>query len=427
MADFAAEVFQNEYLSQGSDVVDAVVTVTATGGRGAGAPTGETVEVIVIDTSGSMAGDRGRKIVAAREATKAAIDTIRDGVLFAVVGGTQQARIVYPSTVGLARADAETRLAAKQAVDKVRAKGGTAIGSWLLAVAKLLEAAPGAMAHAILLTDGKNESESDANLQTAIEYCMGRFQCDARGLGTDWKVDELRRVASALLGTVDIVPDPDELEAEFRALTRSAMGREARVSLRLWTPKGSQLEFVRQVSPSLEDLTPMGNPAGELVTDYPLGAWSGDESRDYHLRVRIPVGDVGDERLAARVMLVVDDAEQPAALVRAVWTDDEGLSTRINAEVAHYTGQAELADAIHEGLVARDQGDERTATVKLGRAVQLAHEAGNNDTVRLLQAVVDVEDPEAGTVRLKREVKDADAMALDVRSTRTVRIKKGRS
>ena len=145
------------------------------------------------------------------------------------------------------------------------------------------------------------------------------------------------------------------------------------------------------------------------------------------MRVRIPTGNVGDERLAARVTLVVDGEDQPPALVRAVWTSDEGLSTRINAEVAHYTGQAELAQAIHEGLAARDSGDEETATVRLGRAVQLAHEAGNEDTVKLLREVVDVDDPETGTVRLKREVEDVATMALDVRSTRTVRIKKAGS
>ena len=142
------------------------------------------------------------------------------------------------------------------------------------------------------------------------------------------------------------------------------------------------------------------------------------------MRVRIPVGNVGDERLAARVMLVVDGQEQPAALVRGVWTSDQNLSTRINPEVAHYTGQAELADAIAEGLAARTSGDDKTATVKLGRAVQLAHEAGNSDTVKLLEGVVDVEDPKTGTVRVKREATEADTMALDVRSTRTVRVTK---
>jgi hypothetical protein len=122
-------------------------------------------------------------------------------------------------------------------------------------------------------------------------------------------------------------------------------------------------------------------------------------------------------------MLVVGGDQVAAGLVRAIWTDDEAKSTRINREVAHYTGQAELADAIAEGLAARDAGDGDTATLKLGRAVQLAHDAGNDGTVKLLEKVVDVDDPATGTVRLKREVAAVDAMALDVRSTRTVRVK----
>ncbi|MEL7157277.1 MAG: hypothetical protein AAFN30_11825, partial [Actinomycetota bacterium] len=227
-------------------------------------------------------------------------------------------------------------------------------------------------------------------------------------------------------GTVDIIPRPEDMDAEFTRLTANAMGREVgSVALRLWNPKGSEIEFVKQVAPMLEDMTSHAVGVNELTRDYPLGAWSGGEERDYHLRIRIPVGAVGDERLAARVMLVVDGTDQPAALVRAVWTDDEGLSTRINREVAHYTGQAELAEVIAEGLAARDNGDPSTATVKLGRAVQIAHEAGNDDTVRLLQKVVEVDDPATGTVRLKRDVERTDEMALDVRSTRTVRVRKG--
>jgi hypothetical protein len=124
-------------------------------------------------------------------------------------------------------------------------------------------------------------------------------------------------------------------------------------------------------------------------------------------------------------MLALDGQAEPIALVRAVWTNDENLSTRINREVAHYTGQAELADAIHDGLAARAVGDDDTATMKLGRAVQLAHETGNEDSVRLLQKVVDIENLETGTVRLRKQVADVDAMALDVRSTRTVRVGKG--
>ena len=421
MSDFTAEVFQNEYLPSGSDTVDAVVTVRSAGGASTG-PAADAVEILVIDTSGSMLEERGAKIHAARIATQAAIETLRDGVHFAVVGGASSAYMIYPAQ-GLAIADEASRREARGAVARVQATGGTAIGTWLEAAAYLAQLVPGAIAHALLLTDGKNQHESEVALNAAIRKCAGVFQCDARGLGADWSVDELRRVASGLLGTVDIIPRPDDMEAEFTELTRRSMGRQiGSVGLRLWTPQGSTVDFVKQVAPSLEDLTGTAVSVNPLTDDYPLGAWSGDEERDYHLRIRIPVGNVGDERLGARVMLVIDGVDQPAALIRAVWTDDEGLSTRINREVAHYTGQAELAGAIAEGLAARDGGDQATATIRLGRAVQIAHEAGNTDTVKLLQKVVDVDDAATGTVRLRREVERTDEMALDVRSTRTVRV-----
>ena len=113
------------------------------------------------------------------------------------------------------------------------------------------------------------------------------------------------------------------------------------------------------------------------------------------------------------------------ARILAVWTDDESKSTKIDRRVAHYTGQAELAQSIQEGLEAKARGDDEVATAKLGRAVQLAHESGNEATKKLLRKVVDVQDEERGTVRLKRDVAKEDAMALETRSTRTSRIQRG--
>jgi len=422
MSDFQAEVFQNEFLPSGAETVDAIVTVRSGESGTAAGPATDMLQMMVIDTSGSMTEEGGRKIRAARTATQAAVDTIRDGAYFAVVGGHSEAYMIYPHQ-GLAVASPQTRGEAKERIGRVEAQGGTAIGTWLQAAAYLAGLQPQAIAHAVLLTDGKNQHEEQWVLDKTIAACNGLFQCDARGLGADWNIEELRRVASGLLGTVDIIPRSEDLEAEFTRLTEAAMGRNVgSVELRLWTPKGSHVEFVKQVAPNLEDLTTTAKAVNELTRDVPLGAWSGNEERDYHLRIKIPVGAVGDERLAARVMLMVDGADQPAALVRAIWTDDDGLSTRINREVAHYTGQAELADVIHDGLAARDRGDQATATVKLGRAVQIANAAGNEDTVRLLAKVVEVDDAESGTVRLRRDVERTDEMALDVRSTRTVRV-----
>jgi hypothetical protein len=129
--------------------------------------------------------------------------------------------------------------------------------------------------------------------------------------------------------------------------------------------------------------------------------------------------EIGAEMLAARISVVGDQLAAPA-LIKAVWTDDEQLSSQINRQVGHYTDQAELAEAIQDGLEARKAGDEATATLKLARAVQIAARSGNHNTTQLLQAVVEVDDAATGTVRLKLAVDAADEMTLDTRSTKTV-------
>ena len=419
MTRFTADVYQNEYLPLDGTEVNAIVTVASAGSDGRVASP-EAAEIVIVDTSGSMDVPRS-KMKAAREATAVAIDSIRDGVAFGVIAGTDHARQIYPPEGSLVPAWDRTRGQAKHAVAQLRAGGGTAIGSWLTLAREMFDSVPGRVCHAILLTDGENQHETREQLDGALSACEGRFQCDCRGVGTDWQVSELRRIASALLGSVDIIADPADMAADFRAMIEAAMGKATRsVSLRLWIPRSARVAFVRQVAPTIEELTDRAVEVNPLTSDYPTGAWGG-ESRDYHICVEVPPREVGDEMLAGRVSLVEGDEVLAQGLIKATWTDDRQLSTRISREVAHYTGQAELAECIQDGLEARKAGDEATATFKLGRAVQLANHSGNDGTMKLLEAVVDVEDAATGTVRLRAGVADADEMALDTRSTKTVR------
>jgi hypothetical protein len=299
------------------------------------------------------------------------------------------------------------------------------MGTWLELANQIFATSDAAVKHAILLTDGRNQHESVEELTAVLARCDGKFVCDSRGVGADWSGTELRRIASALLGTADGLPDPAGLVGDFQSMTQSAMGKAvAEVSLRLWTPAGATIRFVKQVFPQMEDLTSRRREVSARVGDYPLGPW-GAESRDYHISVQVSAGAVGEEMLAARVSLVSGDDVLSQGLVRAVWTDDTALSTRINQRVAHYTGQAELADAIQEGLAAREAGDVKTATARLGRAVQLAEESGHTDTAKLLAKVVDVVDAQTGTVRLKQKVAGVDAELANVRSVKTIRVKTG--
>jgi hypothetical protein len=421
MTTFTTQTYQNEYLPLGATEVNAIVTVCCTGASVVPVPQ-ERAEVIIVDVSGSMRHPR-EKLKAALAATKAAIDCLPDGTLFGIIAGGSVARRVYPTDGALVMSTAATREEAKTAVATLTAIGGTAIGLWLMEAYHWFAAHPNAIRHALLLTDGRNEGETSEYLMAVLEKCRGAFQCDCRGVGTDWEVAELRAVSSALLGTVDIVARPEGLEADFRAVMKSALDRTVGdVSLRVRTPRGSAVTLVQQVSPSIEDLTVGGVPVDELTVDFPTGAWA-NECRDYHLRIDVPSGAPGDEMLAGRVSLVLDGEPQAPSVVRAVWTDDVALSTKINPMVASYTGQVELADAIDKGLEARRAGDDDTATARLGRAAQLAAETGNDNTLRLLAKVVEITDATTGTVRLRRDVDAADEMALDTRSTKTVRVR----
>ncbi|HEY4020118.1 MAG TPA: VWA domain-containing protein [Pseudonocardiaceae bacterium] len=420
---FRVDSYQNEYLPAGSRQVNAILTVTAEGTPSAQPAAGHAAVVIIVDCSTSMMYPR-EKIRAAKQATSVAIDTLREGTEFAVIAGTDHARLAFPTNGSMAIADAAGRAAAKRAVQALDANGGTAIGSWLTLANQVL-ATRSAIRHAILLTDGRNQHEQPDQLARAVAACQGNFVCDCRGVGTDWDVNELRGIASALLGSVDIVADPAGLETDFRAMTAAAMGKSlADVALRLWTPQGATVRFVKQVAPTVVDLTDRRVATGPQHGDYPTGSW-GAESRDYHVCVEVNPGQSGDVMLAARASLVADDEVLAQGLVKAVWTDDEALSTRISAEVAHYTGQAELAQAIQEGMAARRDGDLDRATSRLGRALALANQTGNAETADLLAKVVEVDDPVTGTVRLKSKVSTADAMTLDTRSTKTSRVRKG--
>jgi hypothetical protein len=191
----------------------------------------------------------------------------------------------------------------------------------------------------------------------------------------------------------------------------------------VWTPQGAQTMFVKQVAPNLEDLTSRRAQVNALTAGYPTGAWA-DESRDYHVAVRLSAKSVGQEQLAARVQVALGEEVQTQALVKATWTNDEALTTRIDDQVARYTGKAELAQMIQDGLAAKAAGNDDDATSKLGRAVQLANEAGDQEMTSRLRKVVDIDNAETGTVRLKKGVERLDEMALDTASTKTTRVRK---
>ncbi|MBE1591523.1 VWA domain-containing protein [Nonomuraea angiospora] len=419
---FTLTIDQNKYLSTDGRDVHAILTVSSTGGVTTQTVAAEAAEVIIIDTSGSMSGSKIRE---ARQAATAAVHTLRDGVYFAVVAGTERAKVVYPGgNANLVKASPATRAEAERAISRLSAHGGTAMGEWLKLAGHLLSAHPSAIRHALLMTDGQNNERPEV-FASVLAGWSGKFVVDSLGIGEDWVPAELRKVAEAMLGSFDYVRNQGDLSEFFRRLTRTSMSKTvAELSLRVWVPQTATLKFVKQVSPTLLDLTGKRTDVNPLTGDYPTGSW-GTEEREYHICVEVPPGQIGHEIRAGWVKLVRPDTQEVLASgnVLAQWTDDLAQSTRINGKVAHYTGQAELHELIQDGLSARAMGDVDTATARLAKAQQLAAQSGREDTARLLEKVVEV-DPATGTARLRRNVDKADELELDTGSVRTSRLRK---
>jgi hypothetical protein len=428
---FKAETFQNEYLPVGETAVSAVVTITASGSVGAAGTAGSdgaessSAEIIIVDVSGSMNYPR-TKIRAARDATALAIKAIRDGVRFGVLAGTETAKQVYPSPGRLAVASDGTRADAARAVSKLSAGGGTAMGQWLLAANELFVADGAAIRHAILLTDGQNADEEPAELDRALDASEGNFQCDCRGVGADWEVNELNEIARRLIGDVGLIREPGDMEADFRELMELAMGRHvSNVALRIWTPQGASVNFVKQVEPSIVDITDKRVAESEQVGEYPTGAWS-DESRDYHVQISVPPREVDAEMLAARVSLVVDGEVESQALVRAIWTEDQRLSTRRERKVVEHELRGEYADLATEALVAREAGDFEGETAKLNRAAEIARELDDQEKLDLIGGVADI-DPATGKVTPKQDADQLDVLEFATQSVKTHRARRPES
>jgi hypothetical protein len=294
------------------------------------------------------------------------------------------------------------------------------MGRWLLLARDILATRPQAIGEVILLTDGRNESESPQELQRAVRACRDRLQCDCRGFGTDWELDELQQIASTLLGSVDIVTHPAALADHFRETAAVAMTkRVGRATLDVWMPRGVRVREFRQVSPTLETLTGRDVPVDRHTVRFGTGAWA-DEVRDYHLVLEVPPMIGGDTLLAARIAMAVDGRQLAEATVQVTGAFGVPTSDAVGDLVAYYRSHAELVNNIRMGLRARESGDDRGAAAALGRASELADRIGHHTTLELLRDVV-VEDADTGALRFRRDATRAEELTLATRSVRTVR------
>ena len=312
--------------------MDAAISVTSQGAAGrAGPPTA--AQVMMLDGSGSMAGSR---LAEAKRAIGVAVDTLHDGVAFAIVAGRCDAAMVYPPEPGMTPASAapESRPGPRGmtcGLERHRDR------PWLERADELLTATPADIKHGLLLTDGRNQHETPELDRETVQGCQGQFRLRLPRRRPRLGAAPLLKIADGLLGSAAGLPEPSELAGDFQAITEKTMGKAAaEVTLRVWRLPGIRVRFLKLVDPRIVDLADRGTGSAR-TTDYPTGQW-GAEFHDFHLSLKVPAGAVDDRIRVAKVSMVAGDHESPTSAVLASWTDDAALSTRINDKVAHHTG-----------------------------------------------------------------------------------------
>jgi hypothetical protein len=389
---FTMEISQDIDSSLSETSMAAVLEISAPASGGLPGSTAAAL-VILVDFSVSMHGERE---AAARRATVAAIEAISDGCLFAVVAGTDNARLVYPPEAGLAVAGPQTRAAAIGLVGELRAGGGTRMSRWLLLAHQLLSGHPDRVRHALLLTDGQNDGEQPEELNAALARCAGTFTCDARGIGEAWKSSEVVAIATTLHGDARAIGDDSELVDDFLHVVRRAMSRTVNdLRIRITTTPGTELELLRQGSPISYDLTGSGRRVAERAYEFETTAWSLGETREFmlHLAVRF---DHGNRRQplhipvrAARIdLLRSGNAVAEPAAVMVCWNDADAPATAVHPRVERHDDQERLDRAIDEGCVALEAGRRHDAEEALGEAYRLAEKHSNEGLLRRLGALV---------------------------------------
>lgn len=368
---FALELFHNQYLEPGATELHAVVSLHAPDEAPQDATgTAPRALVFVLGLSTTLPDAQFR---AAKASVAAAIDGLDEGggLSFAVVAGSEYATMLYPDTLRLVPANPTTKAEARAAVQDLEPAGAAAFGRWVRLADRLFTGHADAVRAAILLLDRPNDAEPPDETAAALAACAGRFTGHVRGIGTDWVVAQGRGIAKALSGTIDLDADPAGANsalpgdlASLIARTRQSSARD--LALRLTTPPGCEVRFLKQVVPTVEDVSDLAYPVGPGVADYPVTIPDGG-SHEYHISFRVPPGRSGERTDAAVLNLVLlpptGHGQSLARLsIPVEWTDETtGL---MPVHVARYVSPELVGRLITQALY-ETRSDDDPPTINL--------------------------------------------------------------
>lgn len=298
--------------------------------------------VLIIDRSGSMAGE---KIERARDAARALIAALNGEDHLAVIDFASDAHVLVPSTA----ATEEAKRRAVLAVEGLQATTGTNMSAALdLAAPEVARGHDGVRVDKVFLaSDGQaNEGVSDrAGLLRTAMRDFGPATVSTFGVGEDYDEDLMTALASQAGGRTRFIRSADELIPALRAELARASGIVARgVRLEVRGLAGARVERV---------LGYQADGGWVRLPDFAAG-----EERRVLVKLVVPAGHGLTD--LAMVELAFSDAagaeHRGQAAAQATFTRDHALLGEAPSEAAQWGARAEMAELARHAAVAREQG-----------------------------------------------------------------------
>ncbi|WP_053236969.1 vWA domain-containing protein [Sandaracinus amylolyticus] len=362
---------------------------------------------LVIDTSGSMAGD---KIQNARMAAQSLIESLADGDVVSVYGFSNAVTEIAPPTV----VNAATRGMLIQRAGMIVAGGGTNLWDGMQAGIGRIAQAPAThpVRRVFVISDGRaNVGPSDPQSlgDLAARATEWGTQVTAIGVGYDYDPQTLQAMVVRSAGRLHHLGAPHQmaaiLEHELQRMQRSVA-----------------LDGTIEIVPAPGVIILGGATTGAVIEGgrlrFALGALDAGQRREVLFRVRMSAPRAGDQPLAnVRLSYRTPDSRdlrtQQTVLRYEATTDTRAVASapttpRVAAMVAQHEAseaQRRAADMLARGEAERAQRELAAARVQLDRTVTTYHfdDAQIEGDLRRRSASVGRDADAAGAARTESE------------------------
>lgn len=299
---------------------------------------------IVVDTSGSMSGEKMRRL---QEGAKYVLGYLREDDILTIVEFNSSASVILEAT----RFGDVGRDAVVEKIDNIEAGGGTDIYGGLDCAAEQLEELPAAENTArriLLLSDGKdNRREPEDFARQARNIDEKGIRIRSGGLGDDYNEETIRTLGTEARGQWSHIEEGPEISEFFGEAIQEAstvVGSDA--ELRLDIADGIEFTEVYRAIPQTQEVDVEYTGSNEGVVRLP--DLREQETQEVLMKIQVPGSeDPGVQTLATLTLSTGDSIAEDRVAVE--FTDDNEKLAVENEDVAISLDETRVRTKLGEG------------------------------------------------------------------------------